>query len=153
MESLEATTPILNDLIQLNNDRIAGYQKAIEEIGHQDAELKTAFDNFIAQSRQFLTELKEELQRNGGAIADSTSTAGALFRGWMDINGIFTSDKKRSILKTCVEGEKAIYDVYDYAEKTEALPSDTRFVLSRQKQQLKLASNKVITLYTFEEKG
>ncbi|WP_134090528.1 PA2169 family four-helix-bundle protein [Olivibacter sp. XZL3] len=153
MESLEAKTPILNDLVQLNNDRIAGYQKAIDKIGHEDAELKTAFDGFITQSRQFLTELKEELEHSGGAIAGETSTEGSLFRGWMDISGIFTDDKRRSILRTCVEGEKAIYDAYAHAEKTEELPSDTRFLLSQQKQQLKLASNKVITLYTLEKEG
>ena len=153
MENLEAKTPLLNDLIQLNNDRIAGYENAIQELDDNDTDLKSEFHNFITQSYQFLTELKDELERTGGKANDRATVEGEFFRSWMDMKALFSEDKRRAILKSCIEGENIIYEAYDYAEKLEELPSDARFLLSQHKQQLKLASNKVITLYEAENRA
>lgn len=153
MEHIEAKTPVLNDLIQLNNDRVAGYEKAIQELDDRDTDLKMEFHNFITQSYQFVTELKEEQERTGGKVIDSNTIEGNLFRTWMDIKTVFSADKRVAILQSCMDGENVIYNAYEYAEKMEALPSDTRFLLSQHKQQLKLASNKVITLYEAAKKG
>ena len=36
MENTQATIEILNDLIQINNDRIAGYELALKELKEED---------------------------------------------------------------------------------------------------------------------
>ena len=36
METKEATVDILNDLVQINNDRIEGYDRAIKEAGDEN---------------------------------------------------------------------------------------------------------------------
>jgi len=43
METTKETRTILNDLIEINNDRIKGYEKAIEELKDGDQDLKTLF--------------------------------------------------------------------------------------------------------------
>ncbi|RYF22676.1 MAG: DUF2383 domain-containing protein, partial [Flavobacteriales bacterium] len=50
MESRTVNAEILNDLIEINNDRIAGYEKAIEELKAEDADLKTLFVKMVGES-------------------------------------------------------------------------------------------------------
>ena len=40
MSNNKETIEVLNDLIQINNDRIAGYEKAIKETKSEDEDLK-----------------------------------------------------------------------------------------------------------------
>jgi len=42
------TIELLNDLVQINNDRIVGYQKAIEESKPEDMDLKNLFVSIIS---------------------------------------------------------------------------------------------------------
>jgi len=37
----------LNDLVEINNDRIKGYTRAIEELKDEDGDLKTLFAGMI----------------------------------------------------------------------------------------------------------
>jgi len=50
------TAEVLNDLIQINNDRIEGYQKAIEELKATDTDLTNLFTGFITQSQTLKSE-------------------------------------------------------------------------------------------------
>ena len=52
MENNNKTTEVLNDLIQINNDRINGYERALKELKDEDDDLRALFTNFIDQSRQ-----------------------------------------------------------------------------------------------------
>ena len=40
MTNNSETVEVLNDLIQINNDRVAGYEKAIKETKNEDEDLK-----------------------------------------------------------------------------------------------------------------
>ena len=56
MEAKQQSSSALNDLIVINNDRCEGYRTAAKET--EDAELKTLFNDFSAQSEKFATELR-----------------------------------------------------------------------------------------------
>ena len=43
MQTTEMTTEILNDLVQINNDRIKGYERAIKELEDGNDDLKELF--------------------------------------------------------------------------------------------------------------
>ena len=45
---------IVNDLIRINNDRVEGYEKAIDELKDEDADLKTLFSRYVSESRLFM---------------------------------------------------------------------------------------------------
>ncbi|MCH5690337.1 PA2169 family four-helix-bundle protein [Niabella sp. W65] len=56
----KACIDALNDLIQINNDRIVGYQKGIDELKDgQDADLKSLFNNMISESTAYKKELED----------------------------------------------------------------------------------------------
>ncbi|MDE1192966.1 MAG: PA2169 family four-helix-bundle protein [Arachidicoccus sp.] len=103
----------LNDLIKINNDRIVGYQKAIDELkDSHDADLKTLFADVIHQSENF----KKELQSFADdTVDDETTMSGKLYRGWMDIKAVFTGHDRKAILSNCEGGEDAAKKAYQDA--------------------------------------
>ena len=42
METTEKSVEVLNDLIEINNDRIAGFDHAIKDLEGNDADLKSS---------------------------------------------------------------------------------------------------------------
>jgi len=45
METSEKTIDVLNDLIKINNDRVAGFEKAGEDLDYEDRGLQSIFSN------------------------------------------------------------------------------------------------------------
>ena len=45
------TIEVLNDLVAINNDRIEGYEKAIQEAKESDSDLKSLFTSMIDAAR------------------------------------------------------------------------------------------------------
>src|SRR5258708_3478448 len=98
MESNRATIETLNDLVQINNDRIAGYENAIGEI-KDDAELRSVFTNKIVESQQFKATLVREIEVLGRDPDNDTSVSGKLHRAWLDIKATFSGHSDKSILE------------------------------------------------------
>src|SRR5688572_5497925 len=116
----EKQIEIVNDLIRINHDRVEGYEKAIDELKDEDADLKTLFQRYISDSRQHAGELTTEVQRLGGDPADGTTNSGKIYRVWMDLKAAITGKDRKTILNNCEFGEDAAQKAYDTA-----LNSDT----------------------------
>src|SRR5919112_1260194 len=135
---------ILNDLIRINHDRVVGYEKAIDELKDEDADLKTLFQRYITESRQYAQELTTEVTRLGGDPADGTTNSGKVYRVWMDLKAAITGHDRKTVLNNCEFGEDAAQKAYDTA-----LNSDTEFepslrdLLVRQKTSLKAGHDEV----------
>ena len=65
MYTSEKTAEVLNDLIRINNDRIAGYEKAASETSAKDADLQAIFRQLSAESRSFVTDLSKFVTTSG----------------------------------------------------------------------------------------
>ena len=76
METNEKTIAHLNSLIEINNDRIEGYETAAKET--DDAELKSLFIGLGDESRAHRSELISEVIGLGGSPAEGTTT----YRVW-----------------------------------------------------------------------
>ena len=96
---------VLNDLIQINNDRINGYEKAIEEIKDRDVDLNGIFSKLANDSRKYAAELSREVIRLGGDPDTGTTNSGKLYRVWMDIKSGITARDRKSVLALCEFGE------------------------------------------------
>ncbi len=136
---------VVNDLIEINNDRIEGYEKAIKET--DDPDLKALFIDMASRSHQFKNELAAELRRFGDTPTDGTRNSGKVFRLWMDIKSALTGKDREAILGSCERGEDAALDAYDEGLGSDtALPSDIRQLIERQKQQLLQDHNRIKAL-------
>jgi uncharacterized protein (TIGR02284 family) len=105
---------ILSDLIELNNDRVNGFTKAVEKLDSKDQDLKSVFDELIQQSQRFIRELTSEAMKiDSGYKQDSTSTiGGSMHRAWIDIKTLFKQRDREAILTECERGEDAIKRAY-----------------------------------------
>jgi uncharacterized protein (TIGR02284 family) len=109
----EKSIALLNNLIEINNDRIAGYETAAEET--QEADLKALFSQFIKTSKKFKEELVTEVQKLGGTPTRETKTEGKVFRAWMGFKTALTAHHSRSILNSCEIGEDVVVNAYNNA--------------------------------------
>jgi uncharacterized protein (TIGR02284 family) len=146
MENTKATIETLNDLILINNDRIAGFERAVSELKAEDTELKYTFTNLIAESHRFKMEIATEIAALGQDIETGTSTGGKLHRTWIDLKAAFTGHSKHSILEECEFGEDAIKKAYQTALQDEFLPAYIRQTLTKQQIDLKAAHDTVKAL-------
>ena len=153
MERNDQTNEVLNDLIRINNDRVEGYEKAIEETKDKDVDLQTVFHRMADESRQYASELRSELQRSGADVAQGTTASGKIYRVWMDIKAAFTGKSRQTVLENCEFGEDAAQNAYDEALKSDApLPAETRQLIVNQKASLK-ASHDAIRQYRDMERN
>lgn len=138
---------VLNDLIRINNDRVAGYEKASDEARNIDVDLRSIFSRMAEESRQYAAELTQEVVKLGGDPATGTTNSGKIYRAWMDIKATFTGKSRQAILENCEFGEDAAQKAYDEALKTDAdLTADVRQLIANQKSSLK-TSHDVIKKY------
>ena len=142
--SNEHTTEVLNDLIEINNDRIVGYEKAIDELKDEDADLKTLFHRYTQDSKQYANELTHEITRLGGDPADGTTNSGKIYRVWMDLKAAITGKDRQTILDNCEFGEDAAQKAYDLALNADAeIEPSLRDLIVRQKATLKTGHDEV----------
>jgi uncharacterized protein (TIGR02284 family) len=144
METNEKLTEVLNGLIEINNDRVNGYEKAIEETKDLDLELKALFNSMANDSRKYGSELSSLVSRLGGTPADGTTNSGKIYRVWMDIKTTFTGHDRQSVLELCEFGEDAAQKAYKAAIASDAeMDADTRQLIAEQQAKLKTSHDMI----------
>jgi uncharacterized protein (TIGR02284 family) len=130
----------LNDLVQINNDRIVGYEKALEDT-KGDSHYNTLFNQMISQSRGYKQKLVQQVRTIGGdADWNETTNSGKVHRVWMDLKAAFTSKSDKSALDSCEFGEDAAQKAYEAALTSDTpMPADVRALLVSQKSELRVS--------------
>jgi uncharacterized protein (TIGR02284 family) len=140
------TIEILNDLVAINNDRIVGYTKAIEETKAEDNDLKSLFTSMIDESRKIRLDLANEVQSLGGEYDRDTTVSGKLYRAWMDVRAVFSGHDRHAVLANCERGEDAAQSAYKDALSDNEVPAYIRALLEKQKQELRRSHDKIKAL-------
>lgn len=151
MES-KKTVEVLNDLIEINNDRIEGYTKAIDQTDKIDADLRNVFENCREHSISFKNDLSEQVRALGGNPDESTNFTGELHRTWMDIKQAFRTEDREAILESCEYGDKQALKTYgDAIETFSELPQTVNQTIMSQKSTLESDYNKIQTFQNAQE--
>jgi len=127
----------LNNLIQINNDRIQGYLTASQETDQSD--LKSVFSEMMTTSQECRRELVQEVVKLGGTPVEGTTASGKLFRVWIDIKAALTSKDRKAILNSCEFGEDAAVKTYQTEIDGDAL-NGTEYLLIVKAQFSKIKS-------------
>ncbi|RZM22290.1 MAG: PA2169 family four-helix-bundle protein [Pedobacter sp.] len=146
MENNAVNREILNDLIEINNDRVAGYEKAIEELKNEDSDLKTLFVEMVGQSFKLKAALAQEVQVLGGEAETGTTTSGKIYRAWMDVKAVFTGHDRETVLNNCEFGEDAAQKAYRMALATEGLSAHLNSLVTEQKADLRTSHDRIKAL-------
>lgn len=138
------TVEILNDLVKINNDRIAGYKRAIDETKDLDMDLQTLFSTMMAESEQYKRQLSLEINKDGGEVASGTTASGTIYRIWMDLKATFTGSDRKAILASCEFGEDAAQTAYKAAlEQREEITPEAYKLIQEQKVALKASHDTI----------
>jgi uncharacterized protein (TIGR02284 family) len=146
MDKSKEVTGVLNDLVMINNDRIAGYNRAIRELKPGDGDLKLLFDRMIIESQQIKSDLANEIQVLHGDVEKGSSEMGKIYRAWMDVKAVFTGENRHTILSNCEASEDAVQRAYRKALETDRLPAFLRELLNNQQAMIKFSHDEIRSL-------
>ena len=137
----------LNELVKINNDRIQGYMKAVEDT--EDAQLDHLFNEMIVQSQNFRSQLADHIVRiDGSAVTEATSTdvSSKIHRAWIDIKSALTGKDRDTVLSSVTFGEDAAVEAYAEAVEKDHLPAYIKEDLIKQLSELKASREKMESL-------
>ena len=143
MKSSTEIIEVLNDLIKINNDRIEGYENAIDSAKKIDVALQSTFSKMKSESIKYTAELHNKVLQLGGQPEDGTTMSGKIYRAWMDVKATFTGKDRQSLLDACESGEDAAQKAYKDALAEEGLPADIRDFISEQKAALRTSHDEI----------
>lgn len=136
---------VLNDLIETCKDGQEGFRTASE--GIEESDLKTLFSSYSLQRAKFAGELQAEANVLGDHTPEETSSlAGAVHRGWMNIKSALTSKDRHSILAECERGEDVAVANYKDALSNEGISGNVREIIERQAREVQQAHDNVKSL-------
>ena len=134
----------INGLIETLKDGQQGFREASEAV--KDTQLKSLFLEYSLERAKFAGELQNEAITLGEHDPeDSSSTAGAMHRAWINLKSAITRGDDHAILAECERGEDSA--VSEYKEALEAdISSPIRDVISRQYSEVKSAHDRIKNL-------
>lgn len=133
------TIGVLNGLIEICRDGNLGYQEAAANI--QSAQIKSYFLEQGRTRAQFLGELQQEVHRLGGEPDNTSSTAAAMHRAWIDVKAALGGGDG-AIVAACETGEDFAVKEYEGALQKQ-LPANLQAVVERQYKSVKQAHDQV----------
>ena len=142
METIEKSSEVIQDLIEINNDRIKGFETATKDLGEGNQDLKNIFNEMTAQSRQNVQELSQSA--NTGGNENDSSTSGAIHRAWIEVKATFTGHSRESILAECERGEDAIKKAYKEAlSPNSGLSNEQEHMIAKQQEVIIASHDKI----------
>jgi len=133
----DKTIDALNKLIEINNDRIEGYQTASDET--EETDLHTLFADLIETSERCNVDLIDEVEDLDGTPVEGTKISGKFFRVWMDVKAALTGKNRKLILDSCEYGEDMAVSTYDKVieNNSDDLTSDQLEMITSQRELIK----------------
>lgn len=120
----DRTVEVLNKLLEINNDRLEGYETASKETDEND--LKNLFDQLAKTSLRCRQELVDEITSLEGVPIETTKTSGKFFRTWMDVKAALTGRDRKTIISSCEFGEDKAIETYKNVLMDDILYLSTR---------------------------
>lgn len=132
----------INGLIETLKDGQEGFRQASEAV--EDSQLKLLFNEYSIQRSKFAGELQSEAIGLGeDSPEDTSSTAGAMHRAWINLKGALTSHDDHAILAECERGEDSAVNEYKKAMESDELSAPIRETITRQYADVKRAHDRI----------
>lgn len=113
----------IKHLLQTLADGVEGFSTAAKSV--KDPELKILFEGFAAERHEMATELTAH--SHADPEDESSTVAGTLHRGWINLKSALTSGDDYAILTECELGEdhalKVFNEAIDNPPSSEAAPT------------------------------
>lgn len=147
MNQLDTTLGIINDLIEVNGQRIWNYQVVLK--GHSGApnpELYGIFEQIVEQGQRFQEALELQFVELAHDLPVRGHPTGVILRAWKVVKMMFAETASMSPCVLFDKGEQAMLKAYDYAAKQVAL-MPWQEVISGQRHELLAFYRRYKSLY------
>src|SRR4051812_28170459 len=135
---------VIDNLIETLKDGQEGFKQAAEAV--KDPQLKSLFLDYSQQRSRFAAALQSEARRHGETEPEtSSSTAGAMHRGWINLKSAITGGDEHGVLAECERGEDSAVEQYKKALEDDLTPAAQELV-SRQFAEIKAAHDRIKSL-------
>jgi uncharacterized protein (TIGR02284 family) len=131
------TLHVLNDLIRINIDRIAGFEKAAHEEATPDAQLREEFYRMAIEGRSNVNDLHARVIRLGGAPVTQATITGKIYLHWLEARPQFNG--------ACTAVGEAAEEAYRHA-LGEHLPLELHELIENQLWALERADQRLASL-------
>lgn len=148
MNQLKKTLEVLNDLIEVNGQRIWSYQAVLEGPADKaDAELNMVFEQIIGQGQRLQEDLELEFVALAHDLPVKGNPSGTILRTWNIVKSTFAEKDALSISEFFNTGERALLKAYQYAEKQTGIVPSSKDLITRQKNELSMFYRQYKQLY------
>jgi uncharacterized protein (TIGR02284 family) len=121
--NLHQTLHVLDDLIRIQIDRTAGYEKASGEQLTAEPALRSIFYRLSTESRSCINNLHAEVIRLGGAPVSHKTISGKIYLYWLEGKHSFEGVDAPDRMANCMAAESAIQKAYQQG-LDQPLPAD-----------------------------
>jgi uncharacterized protein (TIGR02284 family) len=150
MKKSKKIIELLNDLVRINIDRVAGYEKGTHADKGVDPGVRNIFYKLAMQSRSYINELHAEVLHLGGSPVGSDSNPGELYPIWLEFKVDFSGKDTQSLLMASEAGETAVQKAYQFVlDKETDLPYNIVCLIRDQQIALKKAFDLVKRYHDF----
>lgn len=142
----DTATAILNDLINIHNDRIASYEQVLTKVTNLDSDLKVACTEMISGAIECKNQLAAKVNDIPAANKKNVTLFGTLYRAWLDLKMGLTGNTRRAVLSYCKYNENIAQQTYSAALNIRVpMNSDIRLLIEAQQEALERSYNKIRT--------
>ncbi|PQJ09143.1 aldehyde dehydrogenase [Flavipsychrobacter stenotrophus] len=142
--SAEKTIIILNDLIKINNDRIACYERAIGNEKNLDTDLKQIFSDVIAEANNNKQQLIDKVKSLSRNPKDASTLSGILHRAWTDLKVTLIGESRKAIINSCLYNEEIAQHTYEAALNVSGkMSEDVHTIIQQQHAGIKETYNHI----------
>jgi uncharacterized protein (TIGR02284 family) len=131
----EKTLVVLNDLVRINNDRIACYEQALSDDKNLDLDMKQLFKTIIEETNNNKLQLIGQVRKLSRNPKDTTTLSGVLHRAWTDLKVTLIGNTRNSIINFCLYNEEITQHTYR-AALSGKIDAEVRDLIELQQKQL-----------------
>ena len=133
----------LNELLHVSHDGENGYRAAATQVN--DPHMKQVFEDYAVQRAGFRRDLRSEIERLGGAPADSGTLSASVHRGWLELKSAVTGGDAAAVIAACETGEDAAQAAYERVVKT-GITGEARTLAENQWSKIREAHARLLNL-------
>jgi uncharacterized protein (TIGR02284 family) len=103
---------LLNDLVKINNDRIACYQNLIEKTTMSDMDLKGLFEDMVNESFNLREQLVEKIKQHLKDYPNKTLVSGMIYDSWTALKIKLIGFDRKNLLSYSEYNEELMQQAY-----------------------------------------
>ncbi len=138
VDKRDKTVEVLNDLLKINSDRIAGYQMALDQSKNIDPGIRAEFKKIVSDGIGYRQQLIDTIARLNGDAKTGTTFFGKIYRAWTDLKVTFSVSTQKSVIASCIYNEEIALQVYNAALNLNiAMSDDIKELIEAQEKELR----------------